>query len=465
RLNVAITRAKYNVKLVGSIDSTDIDLNRASAEGAKLLRGYIEYAKRGPAFLESEIDENDVIQHDSPFEESVFKFLDHKGYKIATQVGCSGYRIDMAVKHPTLSGRYVLGIECDGASYHSARTARERDRLRQDVLENMGWKIYRIWSTDWIKDPITEGKRLVDAIEDALDNFIDANHQFLHTQKDESEVTDFIIELENENCSSLDNPYGFEEYKEADISAYHLSGCGPHIPIEAIKEIITDEYPIHFDRICQLVSPLMRREKATSVVKDEVRRMLAVHEQCFIKQAQFYYPKGYTTVHVRTAGIRPIQHISGEELSEGMLMVVNNCIGVSKEKLINETIRAFGFNRRGAKINDAMNVAYNKLIRTEKIREFAGKVFDSEHAPKYASEAIMEGLEPRLKATVESAKQTVIYNKPELIQKGSKVYHKTHGSGTVTQIANGLIHVSCDDGNDRKYQFPQTVHSGMLGYI
>ena len=67
----------------------------------------------------------------------------------------------MAVKHPTLSGIYVLGIECDGAAYHSAKTARERDRLRQDVLENMGWKIYRIWSTDWIKDPITEGQKLV----------------------------------------------------------------------------------------------------------------------------------------------------------------------------------------------------------------------------------------------------------------------------------------------------------------
>lgn len=83
----------------------------------------------------------------------LYNFLERKGYELATQVGCSGYRIDMAVKH---SGQYVLGIECDGASYHSAKTARERDRLRQDILEKMGWKIYRIWSTDWIKDPITE---------------------------------------------------------------------------------------------------------------------------------------------------------------------------------------------------------------------------------------------------------------------------------------------------------------------
>ena len=139
RLNVAITRAKYNVKLVGSILPTDISTDRISADGPKLLRGYIDFAMNGPSILENEITESDCVAHDSPFEAAVYNFLDRKGYKLATQVGCSGYRIDMAVKHPTLSGRYVLGIECDGAAYHSARTARERDRLRQDVLEDSPW--------------------------------------------------------------------------------------------------------------------------------------------------------------------------------------------------------------------------------------------------------------------------------------------------------------------------------------
>jgi Superfamily I DNA and RNA helicases and helicase subunits len=172
RLNVAITRAKYNVKLVCSIEPTDIDINRVSDDGPKLLRSYIEFAKYGPSVLANEITESDIVKHDSPFETAVYNFLDRKGYKLATQVGCSGYRIDMAVKHPTLSGHYVLGIECDGASYHSARTARERDRLRQDVLESMGWKIYRIWSTDWIKDPITEGNRLLKNVEKAITEYI-----------------------------------------------------------------------------------------------------------------------------------------------------------------------------------------------------------------------------------------------------------------------------------------------------
>jgi superfamily I DNA and/or RNA helicase len=121
RLNVAITRAKHNVKLVGSILPTDIIVENIKSEGPKLLRSYIDFAINGMSVLQRETTASSYAEHDSPFEEAVYKFLDRKGYKLATQVGCSGYRIDMAVKHPTISGQYVIGIECDGASYHSAR--------------------------------------------------------------------------------------------------------------------------------------------------------------------------------------------------------------------------------------------------------------------------------------------------------------------------------------------------------
>lgn len=171
RLNVAITRARYNLKLVGSILPTDIDVERISGLGPKLLRLYIDFAINGESVLQKETSITGNIQFDSPFEESVFEFLEENNYNVQTQVGCSGYRIDMAIKHPKYNGRYSIGIECDGASYHSARTARERDRLRQTVLEDMGWKIYRIWSTDWIKDRHTEGQRLLKVVEDSINDY------------------------------------------------------------------------------------------------------------------------------------------------------------------------------------------------------------------------------------------------------------------------------------------------------
>jgi very-short-patch-repair endonuclease len=171
RLNVAVTRARFNVKLVGSILPTDIDTERTSGEGPKLLRLYLDFAINGVKAILGEVSDDKVVSFDSPFENAVYNFLASFGYDVATQVGCSGYRIDMAVRHPKYKGRYAIGIECDGASYHSARTARERDRLRQAVLEGMGWKIYRIWSTDWIKDPTSEGKKLIDAVEEAIINY------------------------------------------------------------------------------------------------------------------------------------------------------------------------------------------------------------------------------------------------------------------------------------------------------
>ncbi|MCL2460478.1 MAG: DUF4011 domain-containing protein, partial [Euryarchaeota archaeon] len=125
RLNVAVTRARYNLKLVGSIVPTDIDPERISREGPKLLRLYIDFAMHGKSIL-GKVDTDNAMQFDSSFERSVYDFLFSKGYDVATQVGCSGYRIDMAIRHPMHNGCYAIGIECDGAAYHQARTARER---------------------------------------------------------------------------------------------------------------------------------------------------------------------------------------------------------------------------------------------------------------------------------------------------------------------------------------------------
>ena len=104
---------------------------------------------------------------DSPFETAVAQALRNVGYIVKHQVGLAGFFIDLAIVDPDRPGLYVLGIECDGATYHSARSARDRDRLRQQILENLGWQIHRIWSTDWFRTPERELKRVVQAIETA----------------------------------------------------------------------------------------------------------------------------------------------------------------------------------------------------------------------------------------------------------------------------------------------------------
>jgi very-short-patch-repair endonuclease len=166
RLNVAVTRAKNRLMLVSSFDASDMDPERSSAEGVKLLRLYLQYAaSRGTNLGNAALDKPAL----NPFEVDVRDSLQAAGIGVVAQYGCSGYFIDYVAKHPTKPGRMVLAIECDGASYHSSPTARDRDRLRQDHLERLGWQFHRIWSGDWFRDKEAEIERTVVAYEKAVE--------------------------------------------------------------------------------------------------------------------------------------------------------------------------------------------------------------------------------------------------------------------------------------------------------
>lgn len=146
RLNVAVTRARKRLRVVSSFGSADMDPDRLKAQGAKLLRSYLQYAESGASSLGERVLSKPAL---NPFEIDVRDTLTRHGIPLLAQLGVSGYWIDFAAKHPLRQGQFVLAIECDGASYHSTPTARDRDRLRQEQLERLGWRFHRIWSADW----------------------------------------------------------------------------------------------------------------------------------------------------------------------------------------------------------------------------------------------------------------------------------------------------------------------------
>jgi very-short-patch-repair endonuclease len=167
RLNVAITRARTGVMIFSSIRPDDIDLSKTRSAGVTDLKNYLEFAIKGPrAIVEQALPTG--LEPESPLEIEIIRTLRSKGWTVHPQVGCSGYRIDIAVVHPHEQGRYLLGIECDGATYHSLPTARDRDRLRQLVLEGLGWTLHRVWSTDWWNDPERETEKLETSIKKQL---------------------------------------------------------------------------------------------------------------------------------------------------------------------------------------------------------------------------------------------------------------------------------------------------------
>lgn len=159
RLNVLFTRARKRIHLVTSMLHTDVQLGTSQIEsGRTFLRKYLQYAETG--HLPDSGNAGFKGTPDSGFEESVARCLVGLGYDFHYQVGVQGFFIDIGVIHPDQPGQYLCGIECDGAAYHSHPIARDRDRIRQEILENRGWKIFRIWSTDWYRNRKTEIERL-----------------------------------------------------------------------------------------------------------------------------------------------------------------------------------------------------------------------------------------------------------------------------------------------------------------
>lgn len=169
RLNVAITRARRELVVFTSLTPDQIDLRRTRALGVEHLKIFLDYAKRGAHAISQPVEAGPGARpgFESTLEKEVREALQSSGHQVANQVGSSGYRVDLAVIDPKTPGRYLLGIECDGATYHVAATARDRDRLRHAVLESLGWRLHRIWSSDWWNDPQGELAKAEKAIEDA----------------------------------------------------------------------------------------------------------------------------------------------------------------------------------------------------------------------------------------------------------------------------------------------------------
>ena len=340
RLNVAVTRAKYNVKLVSSIHYSDIDLSGSKSVGARLLREYLDYAENGNIALERSITVNPFEHFDSEFEMEVCDFLRENGFSVDTQVGCSSFKIDLAVKHED-SSDYVLAVECDGASYHSSKTARDRDRLRQDILERMGWKFYRIWSTDWFRNKRIEKERLLSAVKEAFDN----SNKKCETNTVVS-VT-FEQELEEEH-------FEFPVYEVADIVTIQRR-CHYNLPL-MVKQILEIEAPLSEEWLLKRIVYYFDREKVTNVVRNEFNELMyGCGRLGIIRKNGFLYLQGMEIPQLRVPSknsvlIRDIKYISIEELATGMKEILKRNLTVEKKGLYQLLLQKLGFSRMGDSI-------------------------------------------------------------------------------------------------------------------
>lgn len=375
RLNVAITRAKDNVQLVSSMHYTDIDLKRTASQGAKLLREYLDYAENGDIALKRTLSIQPNEQFDSDFEMEVCDFLKMNGFSIDTQVGCSGFRIDLALKKPN-SSNYLLAIECDGASYHSGKNARDRDRLRQEILERMGWKFYRVWSTDWFRNQEVEKKRLLDAVKKAMNGGISSfeeekkpekekRKEDFETTKKQDEFLFPIYRVANiERLYRKHLPY-FPIHKKKGVLFGSLDTETPHMELFAIiKEILETEAPLSERLLMERTAWFFGREKVTSVIEKTFKRYsTGFNFHGIVRKRGFLWLKGKEVVHFRKAGDfkRDIDEIAPEELADGMVQIIKQNGTVTKMGLYHALMEECGFSRLGNKSLEVMNEALSKL--------------------------------------------------------------------------------------------------------
>ena len=371
RLNVAITRAKRNVLLVSSMHYTDIDLSRTQSVGAKLLREYLDYAQNGQRALAKNQSSSIYEETESDFVLEVCEFLTENGFSVDTQVGSSSFKIDLAVKTPD-SLDYALCIECDGKNYHQVKSTRDRDRLRQSVLEGMGWQFYRIWSTDWFRNKTLEQKRLLERVNLAVEKAKSLSDKESKPQQNKQAPTPAPqkqdLATEKELCFEEVIPeshFKFPKYVMAnDLQIAQNSG---YDKLKTIIAIINLEAPISEEWLLKRLLFLFGRKKITSVVIDEFNRLARSFIYFnIVRHDGFLYVQGRETTMLRVPQencltAREIKYVPLEELALGIKEILKQNVSVEKDGLFRLICKQLGFSRMGDAIESRLDEAL-KLI-------------------------------------------------------------------------------------------------------
>lgn len=273
RLNVLFSRARVRCEVFISFDPRDIDLSRTQKEGPRVLKRFLEFAQTGQ--LDEKVPTGFLA--DSPFEEDVADVIRNLGYDLDHQVGSGGFLIDIGVKNPKHPGQYLMAVECDGATYHSALWARERDRLRQGVLEHLGWQFHRIWSTDWFHRREREIERLKEALQQATR---DSDQGILVSGANESDPipevdepdSSWELEIELKTPQLKGEPYiRFDQVLKTTQEPHEVSTASIANIAEAVIRL---EGPVHQDEIARRVASAFGKERTGTRIVDATQKGL-----------------------------------------------------------------------------------------------------------------------------------------------------------------------------------------------
>ena len=371
RLNVLISRAKLRCEVFCNFTGADIDLERSRARGVTALKLFLTFAQTGHFGL-GEVTGEDF---DSEFEIQVCERLQALGYDVKRQIGASGFRVDLAVSDPDKPGRFTLGIECDGAQFHSSRSARDRDRLRQQVLEAHGWIIHRVWSADWYLRPQAELKKIEDAIAAARAEWAARDEDgykparavpvsFEAERVDDYEVVTAVMEAGSTFVSDRNL------YVEADFPVNRA--IEPHETSLAqmaayVVKVVQVEGPVHLDEITARIRILWGLGRAGSRIRAAVQRAVtAAVQHGLIMGGPFYSAPDQAVVGrdrsmVTSLSLRKPETLPPAEIDQVLLTIIDANYGAGRDDLVQAASRAFGFSATSAQLKEVLQAGVSRL--------------------------------------------------------------------------------------------------------
>lgn len=374
RLNVLVTRARRRCEVFTNLRADDLDLNRTNARGVTAFKRYLQYAETGVL----EMDEPTGRESDSPFEDAVADALRAAGHRVVHQVGVGGFRIDLAVVDPERPGRYLLGIECDGATYHSARTARDRDRIRQTVLEGLGWQIHRVWSTDWFRDPTTQLKRVVAAIEQAKANPAPRNGRPPSTES-------AVLARDDDDDGPVPEPARAEPYVTARVRGF--SSPLHEVPrsdlAEAVVAVVQVESPVHVDEVARRIMDASGVRRLGNRIREAVEAGVtwATRYGGVGRRGDFLFLLSMRPADIvprdRSGlpnGSRSFDYIAPEEIEATIREVISSSFGITAEALPLEVCRMLGFGQTSGAMRMEIEGTLHDLQSTGEVTERHGQL-------------------------------------------------------------------------------------------
>ncbi|CAA2137671.1 DUF3320 domain-containing protein [Methylobacterium bullatum] len=364
RLNVLISRAKRRCEVYASFTDEDIDLERAKGKGVFAFKLFLHFARTGRLSMAQATGRD----HDSMFEEQVAKALQARGYQVHPQVGIAGFFIDLAIADSERPGRYLIGIECDGAAYHSSRSARDRDRLRQAVLEDHGWIIHRIWSTDWFQRPVEQLERTIAAIEAAKAE-LDARQAFGATRQravpveivtiERADVTEIGLSEAGEPGQAGPNRAYIEKVPDMPVIYPELHEAPTGVLAGLVEQVVMIEGPVHIDEVTTRIRNAWALQRTGSRIQTAVGR--AIDASCaagrVVRDGSFLSVPGQTVVArdrslTASTALRKPEMLPPTEVRAAIREIVEISFGATPDEIVQAAARLLGFRTTGAQIKE-----------------------------------------------------------------------------------------------------------------